>query len=288
MTPLRPNAHFARPGTRTHARSHGQSLAGTRRGARAEARAVPAPRGRALWLIGAGLALAGALWAAPLPAQEAGAEATRQIRVTGEGRSEAAPDMAILSVGVVAEGDSAAEAMSAASEKAAAILARMEALGIAARDVQTSELRLSPIWSDRGPRPVEGETPERPRILGFTAQTQVTLRQRDLEALGPLLDAVVSDGANQFGGLRFALQNPDAAEAEARADAVADAMARARQLAQAAGVTLGPVQSIAEAGSHGGPVHMEMAAMARDSAMPVAPGELTVESRVEMVFAISD
>lgn len=204
------------------------------------------------------------------------------ITVTGTGEVSAAPDMAIVSLGVEEQADSARDAMQRASRAAGAILARLEEMGVAARDVQTSELSLSPVWS----------TPERdaPReITGYAARNQVTVRLRDLDALGGVLDAVLEDGANRFGGLSFTLEDPSEPMAAARAAAVRDAMSRASQLAEAAGVTLGPVQSISE---HGGdaprPMMMEAARMASDAAMPVAAGELDLRVQVGMVFALAE
>ena len=66
------------------------------------------------------------------------------------------------------------------------------------------------------------------------------------------MDAVIQDGANDFGGLSFGLQDTKPIEVQARAKAVGEATSKAEQLAQAANVTLGPVQSISER-TGGGP-----------------------------------
>ncbi|MFP4451709.1 MAG: SIMPL domain-containing protein, partial [Rhodosalinus sp.] len=147
-------------------------------------------RRASLPLLALPLALGLAL-AAPATAQE-----ERTISVTGRGEVAAAPDMAVIGLGVVEEGETARAAMDAASDAAAAVLARLEEIGIAERDIQTSDLHLSPIWSNPG----EGQ---QRAILGFEASNQLTVRVRDLSGLGAVLDAVVSDGANRFGGLRF-------------------------------------------------------------------------------------
>jgi hypothetical protein len=226
-------------------------------------------------LLALPLALGLAL-AAPATAQE-----ERTISVTGRGEVASAPDMAVIGLGVVEEAETARAAMDAASTAAAAVLARLEEIGIAERDIQTSDLRLAPVWSN----PKEGQQRE---IVGFQAANQLTVRVRDLSGLGAALDAVVSDGANRFGGLRFTMADPAPLMEDARRRAVEDATARARTLADAAGVSLGPVRTITE---HGGgrprPVMMEAARSDMAGAPPVAPGEIELSVEVSMVFEIA-
>ena len=214
----------------------------------------------------------------------AGAEEARIITTTGMGSVERAPDMAMVSLGVTHQAPQAADALAATSTGVAVVLDRLAEASVAERDVQTGTISLQPLWSNRG-----GQEPSEPQITGYVARNSVTVRVRDLSLLGGLLDAMVRDGANTFDGLSFALQDPEPAMAEARAAAVRDAMARAAQLAEAAGVVLGPVQSITEGGASFAP-RMEMAAarMSDAGGVPVAPGELSISAQVTMVFAIAD
>lgn len=206
--------------------------------------------------------------------------APRVITVTGEGQVDAVPDLALISLGVTHEAKEAKAAMDATSKDVAAVLARLTALGIEARDLQTSRFSLNPVWSNR-----YGSNDQPPRITGFSASNTVTVRVRDLTELGSILDEVIAEGANQFNGLQFSLQEPKPTRDAARELAVTDAMARAALFAKAAGVTLGPVQSISENGGGGRPVMMEMAAM-RDGGAPIAAGEVSVSASVSMVFSI--
>lgn len=215
------------------------------------------------------------------PAQAADDE--RRIAVTGEGRVDAVPDMATITLGVTNQAKEARAAMSATSDSVRRILDRLTGMGVESRDVQTQRFSLSPVWSDRSS---SGADPA--RITGFAASNMVMVRVRDLERLGEMLDAVIDDGANDFNGLSFGVQETDALQDQARESAVADALAKAKLLANAAGVTLGPLLSISENGSGGPrPMMMEMAA-ARDSGAPVAAGEVSLSASVSMVFAIAD
>lgn len=203
-----------------------------------------------------------------------------QIAVQGEGVVAAEPDMAIISMGVTREARTASAAMDGASAATADVLASVKAAGIEPRDVQTSSISLSPNWDHTRSGP--------PVVNGYVASNQLSVRVRDLAELGGLLDRVVGDGANTMNGLSFAVAEPRPLEDEARTAAVKDARAKAELLAAAAGVTLGPVISIAEAGSFAPPGAM-MRTMADESAMavPVAAGEIEYRISVSVVFGIA-
>lgn len=207
----------------------------------------------------------------------------RTITVNGQGTVETAPDMATVTLGVTRTAPEAGEALDATSEAVAEVIARLEDLNIAPQDMQTSGLNLQPIWS----REVKNGTQSR-EITGFSASNQLTVRVRELNDLGVLLDAVVQEGANTFAGLRFSLQDPASALADARAVAVRDAMMKAGQIADTAEVTLGPVLSITENGGMPRPVNMEMSTARMSDSVPVVAGEVSLSVSVSMRFAIAD
>ena len=208
----------------------------------------------------------------------------RRISVSGTGITLAAPDMATITLGVTNHDEQASIAMQATSDAVAQIFKRLNEMGLESRDVQTRDLSLTPVWSGRGSA---SNVP--PEITGFTVTNRVIVRVRDLENLGQIMDAVIKDGVNNFGGLSFGVQESKPLEAEARAKAVADATAKAKQLAQAAEITLGPVVSIND---HGGGVRpmalMSELAMADAGGVPVAGGEISVSVNIAMEFEISE
>ncbi len=208
----------------------------------------------------------------------------RRINVDATGTVQVAPDMATITLGVTHQNPEASEAMKATSDAVAQVLARLGEMGIEDRDLQTRDLSLSPIWSKRNQQ--NGEPPE---ITGFVASNRVFVRVRDLTQLGEVMDAVIQDGANDFSGLSFGLQDPEPIEVQARAKAVSEATAKAEQLAQAADVTLGPVQTISERGGSVRPMaEMRNMAMADTGGVPVAGGEISVSVSVSMEFEISE
>lgn len=207
-------------------------------------------------------------------------DAPRQIVVTATGSAQAAPDMATVSLGVAQEARTASEAMQGVSAATQAVLSDIAASGIEARDVQTSSLNLYPVWDQSNARPRQ--------VRGYSGSTMLTVRVRDLDGLGALLDSVIGEGANQLNGLSFGIADPDPVEDIARANAVAEAQARASVLAEAAGVTLGPVQTISEGSTSRGPAPMMRGAAMEAAAMPVAGGELDIQVTVTVVFAIAE
>lgn len=206
----------------------------------------------------------------------------RLLHVTGTGTASAIPDIAQLTLGATADGDTAKTALDASSAAVEGILAALKAAGVEDRDIQTSRLDLSPVYGRDG---IDRNTP--PRIQGYRASNQVSVTVRELDGLGALLDAVATAGATDFRGIRFALSDPAAAEAEARRAAVADARARATLYAEAAGVALGEVVTLSEGGVSVPRGFEAAAVMAADArSVPVATGEASVRATVNMTFAI--
>ncbi|WP_424969395.1 SIMPL domain-containing protein [Dinoroseobacter sp. S76] len=218
-----------------------------------------------------------------LPAGAArAAEEPGLLNVTGEAQIPAIPDMATIRLGVVTEDRRADQALAENATQMAAVLAKLQGFDIAPRDLQTSDLNLSPLYE-----PGQDYRGQSRRIIGFRASNSLTVRVRDLERLGEILDASVSDGANNFGGLSFGVQAPGPLESAAREAAMKDALARAETLATAAGVSLGPIRSITEQGGFRGPQMMRAEMAMADAGVPVAAGEVTMSSSVSLVIELA-
>lgn len=205
-----------------------------------------------------------------------------RITVMGEGRVDARPDMATITLGVTTQGDTAAAALAENSTRLAAVLAQLKAAGVAERDLQTSGLNL-------GPRMDYSRDGEPPKVIGYEVSNQVTVRVRDLAALGGILDKAVGDGANTFQGLSFGLADATGALDAARVNAVTEAARKAAMMAEAAGAKLGPVIEMSETGGMADPVPMYRrgaVAMAAE-AVPVEGGEVTYTVNVTMTWELT-
>ena len=205
----------------------------------------------------------------------------RRITVVGRGEANAVPDMATMRIGVETEAGAPSEAMAANAKRMTAVMARLEAAGIAAKDLQTSQLGVWPIYADRSKRN------EPPEVTAYRASNQLSVTLRDIEKLGDILDQAVADGANSVNGPSFSVAEPEPHYQIARDEAVADAMAKAERYAEAAKVKLGKVISISETSS--APVlSRQVRAQSLEASTPVAAGESTFSASVTMVFAIEE
>ena len=225
------------------------------------------------------------LWIGLCAALAAGAQAAsdspRTLTVTGQGIAKAAPDEANFSTGVASQGANANQALAANSRAMNALFATLKRLGVPDKNIQTSDLSLSPQYQTCKP----GVTCPQ-RIVGYEVSNNVTVTVA-LDKAGSVLDALVASGSNQLGGIRFSIHDPKPLLVQARQDAVRDALDKARLYADAAGAKLGPIQSIQEGGSAEPPRPMYKAMMMRaDAAVPVAGGEESVNASVSITWVL--
>lgn len=202
------------------------------------------------------------------------------ISVSGQGEASGAPDLATVSLGVEAVRDTVQAAREDAAAAMNQVLAVLRDQGIEERDIQTSFFNIYPRYDRDGQN-----------ITGYQVSNQVTVKIRDLNAVGNIIDEVVAAGGNltRFQGVSFSIENPKPLEEQARAAAVADLTAKANQLASLTGVELGNLVSISESGGFPRPVAFaERAFLAADTATPIVPGEVDVMVTLEATFAIAE
>ncbi len=224
------------------------------------------------------VALAGAA-CAPMPGPDGAPRRPATVTVSGVGTVSAAPDMAEITSGVVTQAPTAAGALAANSQAMEQVLRSLTALGVAARDIQTTSISVSPQR-----RVVRGEG-RPPEIVGYEVTNQVRVKVRDLGQLGRVLDQQVAQGANSVYGIRFGLADPAPMLDEARKRAMADARRRADLYAAAAALTVGRVVAVQEAGAAAPRPEMGARVMTA-GAVPVAPGEQEIQASVSVTFSL--
>ncbi len=205
---------------------------------------------------------------------------TPSIVVNGTGEASAAPDTGHLAAGVVSEAETAGDAVRANSAAMQRVLDALDAAGIAKKDVRTERFQVHPVYAEPMAAP-RG----RPPIAGYRVSNQVTVRVRELDKVGAVLDQLVAAGANEIGGISFSVGDPTPLLDEARKRALADARRKAELYAASAGVGLGRLLELSE---DGGDMPGPMPRMARMSAesVPIATGELELSVTLRARYAI--
>jgi len=205
----------------------------------------------------------------------------RTLNVNGSAKVQLSPDIAYISIGVHTENENANKAMNSNNTQATKVIEAIKALGVDPKDIQTTNFSIYPS-QQYGP---SGE------MLGlkYVVDNTVYVTLRDISKIGDLLGAATDAGANTISGISFDVADKSAALSEARKNAVDDARKTAEELALAAGVTLGPIQSINYSNYMPTPVYMD--AKGGNTAMAAAPvpiqtGTLTITADVNIVFEI--
>jgi hypothetical protein len=205
------------------------------------------------------------------------------ITVTGEGKVTAAPDVAMLTLGVHTLAPTVAEARDGAATALDAMVASMRANGIDEKDIQTQQLSIHPEY-DYGN--------EQQTLRGFRVTNTVLAKVRNIDNTSKVVDDAVTAGGDSttIEGIAFTIDEPGELQSQAREAAVRDARAKAETLASAAGVGLGDPIEINEGGGVQ-PVYYSGAEIAADrqaaAPTPIEPGELDVVINVSVTWDIS-
>jgi len=207
------------------------------------------------------------------------------IWVTGQGKVNVVPDIAILRLGIEAEETSVAEAQTKAAEAMDKVMAALTENGVAKKDIQTQYFSIRRVtkWD----RVKEEEV-----VVGYRVTNMVTAKIRDIDEAGTIIDAVAEAGGDltRIDSIGFSVDDPSEYYEEAREKAMADAKAKAKQLASLAGVTLGKPTYISEGISY--PVYpREVIQYEKAMAAPVpetaiSPGEMEISLSLQVAYAI--
>lgn len=210
-----------------------------------------------------------------LPAQAA-ERTDKLVTVTGEATVAAAPDMALIRIGVTSQGKNARAASDANAREMTVVLAAIKETGVADKDIQTTSLSLQPQYDPNKTGAA--------RLIGFAANNQVTVKIRDIGQLPTILDRAISAGANEMSGIEFVVSEQSKLLDKARTEAIEDARRKAELYATAAGMKVGRVMSISEEGTV--PPPRAFQAM-RAGAAVVAPGEQTLRAVVTVSYELT-
>ena len=210
------------------------------------------------------------------------------IELTVFEQIEVEPDTATIWTGVQSDANTAVEALRRNSAEMQRLVSLIRALGIAERDIQTSRISLNPRYDyqNRGDQP--------PRFLGYRASNQVTVKLRDLDRVGEVLDAMVEAGATNINGPNFSIEDDEAAKAQARSNALERGRAQAEEYARLAGYTGVRLLQVAESirGSSGMMEQSDAIVVTGSRSMaapppPVAPGVVATGVGIALTYEMT-
>jgi uncharacterized protein YggE len=208
------------------------------------------------------------------------AAADRTLTVSGSGTARVTPDVVSVTLGIQTRDDDVAQAVEQNNVVAARIMDAARGLGVGDADMRTVYFSVyaQPKYDEFG-SPSGG--------VSYLVDNSLEVRLRDVAKLSDLLQDAVNAGANSIYGVNFTVADTSAAEDEARTEALGDAGERAEELAAAAGLTLGGIQSIST--SPFGvpqPYYPGFGMGGGGEGVPTQPGSLEVSVQVTVVYQV--
>jgi uncharacterized protein YggE len=224
-----------------------------------------------------------AFFSVSLSAKES--ETPSLLTVHGEAVIQVPANQLSLSLGVVANGDTAEDALTKNGTTMNQVIDALKNAGLSAQELRTGQLSLRPIHS-RPPKDI----PEnwQPKVLGFEATNMITITTEKLSIAPKAIDAATKAGANQIQELQFSLSDKQKWRSSVIAQATENAIADAITLTTAAHVKLGRIIEL-KLDETPAPPRFMMKAMAYGGGNPSTPleeGSIELRASVTAVYAI--
>lgn len=202
-------------------------------------------------------------------------ESAGRITVTGTGTVTGVPNQLVVSMSIQATSYDVTSALDQASVIVHKVTTALRDRGVAASDIQTSDLNISPNYNDNGV------------VTSYGVTESLTATLNHLKAAGAQISGAVRAGGNAVSvdNVALNLTSTGPLMASARARAVANARAQAEQFARALGEPLGPVISISPVQQSAPPVYPYANATASGrAAVRISPGTEQLSVSVTVVY----
>lgn len=206
------------------------------------------------------------------------------IVVSGEGKVTAAPNIAIVTIGMLTQGADVARAQKENTEKMNRLIAAIKKIGIEDKDIQTTTYYINPRYHYG-----EGQS----AIDGYDVSQSVAVKIRDLSKISAVLAAAGERKANQVSGVQFSIDEPENLRAEARVKAIERAREMAEAISKGLGVKLGRVIAFNESGGLPGPMPYALEGRAYATGGPsfpepkIEPGTQDIVVNVSVTYEIN-
>ena len=200
-----------------------------------------------------------------------------RITVTGNGTVTGIPNQLTLSLSIQVNSYSVSSALSRANLTTRVVRAALTSRGVAGRDIQTSDLNISPNYQGNSPVPTS-----------YAVSESLTATLNNLSTAGTQINAAVRAGGNSVSVNDVSLNLTDTGTlmAKARASAVHDARAQASQYAAALGEPLGPVVSVTPVQQSVTQQYLAATPTASGkAAVPISPGTQQLTVSITVVYS---
>jgi uncharacterized protein len=198
------------------------------------------------------------------------------LKVIGEATLQAAPDQAIITLGVHTEHIDPKLAQQENSQTISNIVTTLEELGIGEEHIRTSDYRIDPQYNY-----VDGKE----TFKNYRVQHMLQVKTKDIEQVGNIVDSAVKHGANSVSNVRFALANSDSYYNQALTIALGKAYEKALTITRAIEATLHPIPiQIEELSAATPPIVYQATSYVKASTTPIMPGELQITATVRVEY----
>jgi len=201
----------------------------------------------------------------------------RTITVSASATIKAKPNLISFSLGVSSKDASASAALNKNSAAMRRVIAAIKKQGVAARDIQTQNIDVSPTYSHG-------------QVSGYSASNSMSVDLHQISKAGALITHATAAGANLEGGLSFSLGNTDLTYRQALVKALDKAKAKAASMAEHGGLSLGKPVRIKEGTESLEPVYSgayRTAALSVATKAPVESGRVSTSASVTVVYSAS-
>lgn len=214
-------------------------------------------------------------------AQPAHPDQRRTITVTGEASMDVQPDKAEIRIGVVTEGMDITKIKAENDRRVRSIFDALERIGIAKKDIATTNLQISPVYE---------YTSGRRNLVKYQMQNAVTITLTKLNNVETVINEAVASGGNTLDQLTFLRSNSEQLRDSLQIEAARNARTRADALAGALGAkVLRPISIGSTTHDYGSNFIVRGARSLNADAMqstPVSGGTLDLSASVNVIFEI--
>jgi uncharacterized protein YggE len=199
------------------------------------------------------------------------------VSVQGEGIINVTPDVAYVTLGVETSNKEMAAAQAENKVKMNAIMAELKRLGIAEKDIKTTNYSVYPDYQWQQEKSV---------LVGYRVNNQVRVKIIKIDDTGKILDAVAAKGANTVNGIEFTVADGSKAYQDALKLALKNAKEKAMIMVGEFGYSnVTPVTIVEGSQAYTPQISYDSVKLAEAAGQtPVSSGQMEIRAQVNVSF----